>query len=61
MLSKHSHAKRNKIAQWKRVVNVEYVVINWSRNVSKMNVTVVQIFTLDLDQNKSDKSFKNSI
>jgi hypothetical protein len=43
------------------VVLVEYVVIIWNKNALKMNANVAQIFTLDLDQNKSDKSFKNSI
>jgi hypothetical protein len=38
--SKHSHAKRNKIAQWKRGVNVEYVGITQNKNVLKMNAGV---------------------
>jgi hypothetical protein len=37
------------------VVNVGYVDITQNKNALKMNVNVVQIFTLDLDQNKLDK------
>ncbi len=41
--------------QWRIVMLVEYVVIIWNRNILKMNASVAQIFTLDLNQNKMDK------